>query len=1282
MSVTVQASKHPLKPDWVYADVAANQSIYEIAGTNSVEAFINGRKVAPELHKLTKVKDNAHVILWPMPQDDEQQDDLADDASDALDSAADAIGDVLSNDIVRAVATIAIAVAAPYAATALTGATSGFAFYATSAGLAAAGNFALNQLVPPQIPDIPSYNAESFNRLESLTGASNRLAAFRPIPRLYGKFKIYPPIPMTARPYTEIKGKDQYIRMMVCLGYGPLDIGGVTVGSGKPIIDQNTSLSGSPIRIGETNINDFEDVEFEVGTPDQMTLYTDQIIEEPTGFSTGFNDEGELDSNGVKVENTSAIRTTQPNADEISIDFSGRLYSVNEEAKTRNAKVFWKIEYREVGQTDWIVEKEEFVISSSRKESIREGYRWKVPTGQYDVRLTRIKTEHSATNAIANSFVWSALRTIRSVQAFDVQNTVVMSLRIKATDQLNGRVDDLSVEATSVLPVWNGSAWVEQPTNNPAWVYADIWTGTANRRPLPKSDLDTDALSNWADFCDTEGFKYNGVFDAGGTTLDRAREVAGCGLASWAFSPDSKVTVVRDTVQTVPKMIISPRNSFGFRYQFANVDVPEALRVRFVDRSTYENTERLVFDDGYDATNATKYETLEAKGVTDPDQAWRYGRFHIAQQRLRPERYTFSQDVQHLRYKRGDLLTLQYDVILVGIAAGRISNVVSNTEIELDEVVVDEGEDYGIKIQHQDGTISTVGCTPGSGPLNKTVFLETAVENLQEDELVVFGVSGKESIDVKVTSIEPQGELTAATTCVPAAPNVLDAFTGNIPDFDPVITDFVDPNRILPKQPVIDEIRSDEGALYVDDDGSLRVRMLVETSVGSFPGWDQKTQLRFRPVGDNNFETIEPTSANSISIFDVDEGIEYEVQARGVKDGFFSPWSEPFTHTVVGKTTPPSDVAVLNAVQNGESVVFRWRDVVDPDIQGYEIRFQDREIATWETANKLVEANKSNTIAQADVPPGDYKFFIKALDTSGNFSENATEKSLVVKSEFEIIYDETHSPEWDDGYYVGFDPIANSLQVSNSFEGFFVTDEFDVGFDAEDVRVWADLSAAFSDIENVVDNGKINDFVLQESDYNLIADTVANTFDFGELVVGIPVTDPQVTYEIATRKTGELWSDPDRVLIRYGSITESVGDSENYEPITEEVTQFDSYDTLMGWTEWTRGVVEARFIKHRARITQGADQDTAKLLRNFRTVADVDERIEKKQNQTVEIGGSTFFFNRNFHLIPTVVGSVQSDDALFPIRKNVSTDRVTFVVRDSSGNDVGADNFDFIATGA
>lgn len=1222
MSVTVQASKHPLKPDWVYAEVAANQSIYEISGGAPVVAYINGREVAEELHRLTKVKDEAHVTLWPVPQDD---------------------------DVVRTVAVITVAVVAPIAAPALVpaglsaGATA-FATGAVTAGLTLAGTLAINALIPPQTPDFgDAATAESFNRLESITGTTNRVASFKPIPRLYGTFRYFPPIPMTARPFTEIVGDNQYFRMLLCLGYGPLEIGGVTVGEGYSKITQATSLSGDPIRIGETDINLFEEVEYEIGTPDQMTLYTDQIIEIQPAFTTrnsSFDDGG----TGTRSDGQFAIRTTEPNVDEISLDVAGRLYSVNDEAKTRNAKVRFKIEYRDAGSSDsWTLVDDNWVISSSRKETIREGYRFTVPNGQYEVRLTRVSTTHNVSTSYANELTWASLRSIRSRRPFEVDGTVVMSLRIKASDQLNGRIDDLSILATSVLDVYDGSSWSKQATNNPAWVYADIWTGTANRRPLALSDLDADALKDWADYCEQESLEYNSVFDSSGTTLNRAGEVAGAGLASWQFNPDSQISVVRDIPQTLPKMVISPRNSFGFKYELSSVQTPEGLRVQFVDDRTWENTERLVFDDGFNESNATLYETIQAKGVTNPDQAWKYGRYHLAQQRLRPERYTFMQDVQHLRYTRGDLLTLQHDVILVGITAGRVSQVVSDTEIVLDEIVADAGGDYAVKIQHKDGTITTIGCTPQSGSLNKTLVLDSAVPEVDVDDLVIFGESGQETIDVKVTQIEPQGDFAAQITCVPASPEIENAWDGNIPDFIPVITEPVSPDRVLPPQPTISDIRSDETVLYVDDDGSFRVRMVVETSLAGFPGWDAKTQIRFRPVEDDVWQTQEPTSSRAISVFDVDEGVEYEVQVRGVKGGLFSPWTASTTHTVIGKSTPPPDIDFFNVLQNGETAVFRWQQVNAPDIDSYEIRFGDPENSTWEDSVRIVDATKSSTIAQADVPPGEWTFYIKALDTAGNTSINAAERTVEITTDFESVSVVQHDPNWTDGTYNNFSLVGDFLvQDDPTQEAVYETDVVDLGFQAKDSRVWATINIGASTVDKTVDYGIIGVEAETFITYGLITDSATEFLDYGELLISTPVSDPDIFYEVA-------WSD-DNV-------------------------------TFTDWRSWSRGTIDARYIKQRLRVIPPDDVESIKVLRAFKTVIDFFPRTERAQNLTVASGGTTFNFDREFNNKPVVVGTIESAGSLYAVRRSTTTTSVTFSILDSDGNDVGGTGLDYVATG-
>jgi len=126
LSVTVKASRHPLKADWVTAEVDSGQSIYQISGGAAVAAYINGREVPEELHRLTSVKDNAELVLWPIPQDD---------------------------NIIRTVATVVVAAVAMPVAMTIAGttlATAGIGTFAIAAGIGIAGNLAINALIPPQ----------------------------------------------------------------------------------------------------------------------------------------------------------------------------------------------------------------------------------------------------------------------------------------------------------------------------------------------------------------------------------------------------------------------------------------------------------------------------------------------------------------------------------------------------------------------------------------------------------------------------------------------------------------------------------------------------------------------------------------------------------------------------------------------------------------------------------------------------------------------------------------------------------------------------------------------------------------------------------------------------------------------------------------------------------------------------------------------------------------------------------------------------------------------------
>jgi hypothetical protein len=102
------------------------------------------------------------------------------------------------------------------------------------------GGLAINSLIPP--PKTPVPKQETTPQSYTVSGTANAAAPFSPIPKIYGTRRIFPQY--AASPYNELVGFDQYLRMLFLPGYGPLDI--------------------SQIKIGDTAIEDYEDVEWEL----------------------------------------------------------------------------------------------------------------------------------------------------------------------------------------------------------------------------------------------------------------------------------------------------------------------------------------------------------------------------------------------------------------------------------------------------------------------------------------------------------------------------------------------------------------------------------------------------------------------------------------------------------------------------------------------------------------------------------------------------------------------------------------------------------------------------------------------------------------------------------------------------------------------------------------------------------------------------------------------------------------------------------------------------------
>ncbi len=195
--------------------------------------------------------------------------------------------------------------------------------------------------------------------------------------------------------------------------------------------------------------------------------------------------------------------------------------------------------------------------------ALRKGLQFAVTRGQYDVRLKRV-TADSVSDLVYDATIWTALRTIRYTQPIAMTGLAMTALRIKATDQLNGVIDRLNGVVQSILPDWNGSAWVSQATANPASIFRHVLQGSANARPLDDSRLDLGRLQTWHDNCAAASREFNAVIDYDVAVSDVLQDVAAAGRAS-PMLIDGKWSIVEDKPQTVPIQHFTPRNTSGFQ---------------------------------------------------------------------------------------------------------------------------------------------------------------------------------------------------------------------------------------------------------------------------------------------------------------------------------------------------------------------------------------------------------------------------------------------------------------------------------------------------------------------------------------------------------------------------------------------------------------------------------------------------------------------------------------------------------------------------------------------
>ncbi|MGN6549767.1 MAG: host specificity factor TipJ family phage tail protein [Pararhizobium sp.] len=750
-TVTVIAALHPLKSAHQVMELAAGVSVAEIIDAaaerfgmsrlaRSAHVEIDGHAIYPEHWHRVRVKGGAHVVVRAVP--------------------GKGIGNIFKSILMIALGIAAAFIVGP-AGLGIASLVGGGLIGNAAAGLVAggimmAGGLLLNALFPPT-----TTKSDDTTQSYSIAAQKNAASKWGPIPVMLGNARVQPKY--AASPYTEFDGDDQYLRMLFVWGYGPVKL--------------------SDIRIGNTAIDHYDDVEVQTfegyPTDGQQTLYPAEVVQ----------DDLSLD---ITVEGGPFVQTAAEDAVEIAIDLVAPqgIVDVNLSNGKKSSHTWTATVDLLVQGTQTVVASQAVEITAKSNDPIRRTIRFPglTPGAARDVRITKTSDDHdSGETGIYDTVTWSAVRSIRTSPPIEFSKPLaVTAIRIRATKQLNGTIDNLNAICSTIAKSWDGTQWVDgQETRNPADLFRLVLQGPANARAQPDVRLDLPTIEAWADVCRAKGYAFDMYRDFTASVRDTLRDICAAGRAVPTFRDGQWSVAWEDEFAPIVQHF-TPRNARGFTWSQTYRVFPQGLRCKFVNRTKdFVEDEILVFDAGYDKTSATLYEQAEFPGVTDPQAIVDAARYRIADAKQRPATYKLTVDFEHLIAQRSDRVAVAYDVIAAGLASGRVKAVDGN-QVTLDEpAVMEAGKAYGIRFRYGDGTSNVCGVTTIAG--TQTIVTITSGTAPAVGNLYTFGLSGQETGVFRVLAIKPDdsGDLSAEITLVDDAPDVQAGDGGAVPGSSP-----------------------------------------------------------------------------------------------------------------------------------------------------------------------------------------------------------------------------------------------------------------------------------------------------------------------------------------------------------------------------------------------------------------------------------------------------------------------------------------------------------------
>lgn len=645
------------------------------------------------------------------------------------------------------------------------------------------------------------------------------------------------------------------------------------------------------------------------------------------------------------------------------------------------------------------------------------------PGSNTRVRMTRL-TADSTSSLLQNDVYIDSFAEIVTLN-MEYPNSAIFGLRVDS-QQFSGSipsrsylVDGLYIRVPSnynaatriYTGVWNGT-FQYAVSNNPAWVLFDILThkryGLGNF--IDDSQVDKATLYTIGKYCDelvpngfggTEPrFVLNTVIANLSEAFKLVSDIASTfrGMCYW---DGGMVNFTQDSPEDA-SMLYTMANVINGEFNYsgsARKDRHSVAHVTWNDPSdNYKQKVEYVEDaELVSLYGVRKVDTL-AFGCTSRGQAARVGKWILYTEKFESDLIAFKVGLDSAFVTPGDIVKIHDPnragrrwagrLVASASTSATLDNPVTISAVTTISIMMPDGTFVDRQLQQTSGTFSTVNWTTAltQTPVASAVWMMSET-NLEPVLARVVGVAqGDKPGEFDITALEHNPSKFAAIEQGWALQDRQ--------------TSIIDANFVhTPTRLSVTETR------YKAAPGVFANKMSI-----FWYGDSTQYEVAYRGVGTtnaSNWTTVRVTDGLSYEVPNAAVGI-YEIAIVGINPLGKRSTSASTRYTVVGKITPPSDVAQFFASANSQGVELSWVPIADEDVKSYEVRACLVAGQAWADATKIIET----PLVVLQIPPaaaGTYEWLVKAIDTSGNVSANAKRVSVTLSAPSTVTPSYTYS---------------------------------------------------------------------------------------------------------------------------------------------------------------------------------------------------------------------------------------------------------------------------------